>query len=243
MPPWVMRFIKAVGKGINDFDMIRDKEDVLIAVSGGKDSLALAMALSIRRKWLPINYNLHAIMIDWTEHPIDPSYKPLLVQYFKDLDINFEIVEQSQFPTSFKDDFNCYLCARNRRRILFDIAAQRNFRLVAMGHHLDDLVETSMMNLFFRGDFSTMNPVQEFFDGKLYVIRPMIEIHEQVLKRLAQTYDIPVIKPVCPYDQTNIRADLKPIVNQLVKMDKFTREHVFKAHDLKCSIKRYRYIT
>ncbi|MCF0262683.1 MAG: adenine nucleotide alpha hydrolase, partial [Sphaerochaetaceae bacterium] len=147
MPPWVMRFIKAVGKGINDFDMIRDKEDVLIAVSGGKDSLALAMALSIRRKWLPINYNLHAIMIDWTEHPIDPSYKPLLVQYFKDLDINFEIVEQSQFPTSFKDDFNCYLCARNRRRILFDIAAQRNFRLVAMGHHLDDLVETSMMNL------------------------------------------------------------------------------------------------
>ena len=65
MCPWVMRFIKDVGKGINDFDMIRDGEDILLAVSGGKDSLALAMALSVRRKWLPITYKLHGIMINW----------------------------------------------------------------------------------------------------------------------------------------------------------------------------------
>ena len=58
MSPWVMRFIKDVGKGINDFDMIRDKEKILLAVSGGKDSLALALALSLRRKWLPITYSL-----------------------------------------------------------------------------------------------------------------------------------------------------------------------------------------
>ena len=67
MQPWVMRFIKSVGKGINDFDMIRDGEDILLGVSGGKDSLALAMALSIRRRWLPIDYKLHAIMINWIE--------------------------------------------------------------------------------------------------------------------------------------------------------------------------------
>ena len=240
MPPWVMRFVKQTGKGINDFDMIRDGETVLIAASGGKDSLALSLALSVRRKWLPIHYNLKAIMIDWTEHPIQNSYVPRLEQYFKDLDIDFEIRHESQFPTSFKDDFNCYLCSRNRRRILFEIAQKENYRLIAMGHHLDDLVETTMMNLFFRGDFATMNPVQEFFDGDLYVIRPMIEVHENTLVRLAQTYDFPVVKPVCPYDQTNIRSSIKPIVKQICHLDRFAREHVMNAHKLDCRIDRDR---
>ena len=236
--PWVMRFIKDVGKGINDFDMIRDGEDILIGVSGGKDSLALAMALSIRRKWLPITYKLHAIMINWIEHPIDESYRPRLKKYFQDLDIDFEIVDEKQFPTTEPENYNCYICARNRRRILFEIANKRGFKQIALGHHIDDLVETTMMNLFFRGDFATMNPIQEFFDGDLYVIRPMIEIHENTIIRLAQTFDLPVIKPVCPYDQTNIRAKLKPIVKELSHMDKFVREHVFEAHKLDCRIKR-----
>ncbi len=238
MQPWVMRFIKDVGKGINDFDMIRDKESILIGVSGGKDSLALAMALSIRRRWLPITYDLHAVMINWIEHPIEESFKGRLREYFSDLDIDFEIIDEPQFPTTAPEDYNCYICARNRRRILFEIANQRGFRQIAMGHHLDDLVETTMMNLFFRGDFATMNPVQEFFDGDLYVIRPMIEIHENTLLRLAQTFDFPVVKPVCPYDQTNIRSQLKPIVRELSHMDRFVREHVFEAHKLNCRIKR-----
>ena len=238
MSPWVMRFIKDVGKGINDFDMIRDGEDILLAVSGGKDSLALAMALSVRRKWLPITYKLHGIMINWIEHPIEESYRPRLQKYFADLDIDFEIIDEPQFPTTKPEDYNCYICARNRRRILFEIANRRGFRQISMGHHLDDLVETSMMNLFFRGEFATMNPIQEFFEGDLYVIRPMIEIHENTLIRLAQTYDLPVIKPVCPYDQTNIRSRIKPLVKELAHMDRFAREHVMQAHNLDCRIKR-----
>ena len=238
MMPWVMRFIKDVGKGINDFDMIRDKEDILIGASGGKDSLALAMALSVRRKWLPINYSLHAVMINWIEHPIEESYRERLRQYFEDLEIDFEIIDEPQFPSVEPEGYNCYICSRNRRRLLFEIANKRGFRQIALGHHLDDLVETTMMNLFFRGDFATMNPVQEFFEGDLYVIRPMIEIHESTLIRLARTFDLPVVKPVCPYDQTNIRSQLKPLVKELSHMDRFVREHVFSAHNLSCRINR-----
>ena len=65
MPPWVMRFIKGAGKAINRYRMIQGGDDVLIAASGGKDSLALALALSVRRKWLPVSYNLRALMINW----------------------------------------------------------------------------------------------------------------------------------------------------------------------------------
>lgn len=238
MQPWVMRFIKDVGKGINDFDMIRDGEKILLGISGGKDSLALAMALSVRRKWLPITYSLHGVMINWLEHPIPRTSGERLHQYFRDLDIEFEIIDESQFPSLQPDDYNCYICARNRRRLLFEIANKRGFRQIAMGHHLDDLMETTMMNLFFRGDFATMNPVQEFFSGEFYVIRPMIEVHENTLIRLAQTYDFPVVKPVCPYEQTNIRSQLKPLVREICHMDRFAREHVFSAHKLDCRIKR-----
>ncbi len=239
MDPWVMRFIKQTGKGINDFDMIREGETVLLAVSGGKDSLAMALALSQRLKWLPIRYKLKALMINWIEHPIPEEYRGRLQQYFEDLGIDFEIKDEKQFPTSFDGEFNCYLCARNRRRILFTLAQETGIRLIAMGHHLDDLVETTIMNLFFRSEFAPMNPVQEFFEGKLYVIRPMIEVHESATRRLAEVYDLPVIKPVCPYDQTNIRALIKPIVKDIVKLDKLAREHVFNAHDFsECRIRR-----
>ena len=230
IPPWVMRFIKLTGKGINDFNMIKGGDRVLIAASGGKDSLALALALSIRRKWLPVRYELEAMMINWIEHPIPEEYRAFLAEYFEALDIKLTIVDEHQFPESFKGNFNCYLCSRNRRRILFEYADRNGIGKIAMGHHLDDLVETSMMNLCFRANFSTMQPVQEFFKGKLHIIRPMIEVHESVTRRLAETYNLPTVKPVCPYDQTNVRASLKPIIGQLCHIDKLTREHIFNAH-------------
>ncbi len=236
IPPWVMRFVKASGKAINRYGMIKEGDEVLLAVSGGKDSLALALALSLRLRWLPVKYKLRALMINWIEHPIDDEHKAMLREYFETLGIEFEIMDENQFPSSFKGEFNCYLCSRNRRRILFEYADKNDVKLIAMGHHLDDLVETTMMNLCFRASFATMLPVQEFFDGKLHIIRPLIEVHESVTKRLAEVYDLPVIKPVCPYDQTNIRARLKPVISELSHIDKLTREHIYNAHHFDLSL-------
>lgn len=238
IPPWVRRYIKQTGKTINKFDMIKDKETILLSVSGGKDSLALALALSLRKKWLPIDYDLKAIMINWIEHPISEDAKINLYNYFNDLDIDFTIFDEPQYPESFNGEFNCYLCSRNRRRILFNYAQKSNIKIIALGHHLDDLVETTLINTCFRGNFSTMLPVQEFFDHTLFLIRPMIEVHENVLKRLVEKYDLPVVKPVCPYDKTNIRSKLKPIVSSLCHIDKLTREHIFKAHNFSDKIQR-----
>ncbi len=230
MPPWVMRFIKHTGKAINTYSMIREGDRVLLSVSGGKDSLALALALSLRRKWMPVTYEMEAVMINWIEHPIAEAYRQKLEQYFSDLDIAFTIKDEHQYPSSFKGVFNCYLCSRNRRRILFEECKKRDISIVAMGHHLDDLVETSMMNLCFRGNFSTMQPVQPFFGGKIQMIRPMIEIHEERIEQVAAHYNLPVVKPVCPFDQSNIRSQLKPLVKQLIQIDSFTREHIYHAH-------------
>lgn len=238
IPPWVRRFFKKTGKAINTYDMIAEGDRVLLGISGGKDSLALALALSLRRKWLPIDYTLEAVHINWKEYPVPPQKVKELSRFFELLDISFTSLDAHMFHESYNKDFNCYFCSRNRRRILFEYAAQRDIKYIALGHHLDDLVETSLINLCFRADFSTMQPVQPFFEGKLYVIRPMIEVREQVISRLVQQYDLPVVKPVCPYDTTNIRSKMKPVIRELSHIDKLTREHIYKAHQLSSRIPR-----
>lgn len=238
IPPWVMRFIKLTGKAINKHEMIRSGDSVLLSVSGGKDSLALALALSIRLRWLPIAYSMRAVMINWIEHPIGTDSRELLLEYFEALGIPLTILDEPQYPDSFKGEFNCYLCSRNRRRILFEYAAEHGCELIAMGHHLDDLVETTLLNLASRANFSTMLPVQEFFKGKLHIIRPMIEVHEQTTRRLAEVYRLPAVKPVCPHDQTNIRSRLKPIVRELAHIDRDAREHIYNSHGFTYRIPR-----
>lgn len=238
IPPWVMRFIKLTGKAINRHEMIKAGDSVLLSVSGGKDSLALALALSLRLKWLPVSYGMEAVMIDWQEHPIGPSAQQRLHEYFEALGIGLTILEEEQYPQSFKGEFNCYLCSRNRRRILFNYAVEHDCKLIAMGHHLDDLVETTLLNLTGRAKFSTMLPIQEFFKGKLHIVRPMIEVHEHTTRRLSEVYQLPSVKPVCPYDQTNIRSKLKPIVQELVRLDRDAREHIYNAHAFSYRIPR-----
>jgi tRNA 2-thiocytidine biosynthesis protein TtcA len=229
IPPWVRRFVKQTGRGINHHAMIRENDSVLISVSGGKDSLALSLALALRKRWLPIDYQLKALHIDWAEYPIPDDKLAELKEFFRALNIPFESTRAHMFSTSFNGQFNCYLCSRNRRRILFEYAREQDIEIIAMGHHLDDIVETTLINLCFRAKFESMQPVQEFFEGKLHVIRPMCEVREARVEKLAREVRMPVAKAPCPYDKTNIRSQIKPIVSQLNALDCYTREHIYDA--------------
>jgi len=229
IPPWVRRFVKYTGRGINHHSMIRENDSVLISVSGGKDSLALSLALALRKRWLPIDYQLKALHIDWAEYPIPTDKMEALQEFFRELKIPFETTSAHMFASGFKGKFNCYLCSRNRRRILFEYARDHNISLIAMGHHMDDIVETTLINLCFRAKFESMKPVQEFFEGKLHVIRPMCEVRESKIEKIAREVRMPVAKAPCPYDKTNIRSQLKPIVSKLSSLDRYTREHIYDA--------------
>jgi len=233
MPPWIRRFVKQTGKGINSFKMIEDGDKVLLGISGGKDSLALALALSLRLKWLPISYELKAIMINWREYAINEEETNKLKLFFNILNIPFEIIQANMFPDSFNNTFNCYLCSRNRRRILFEYAEKNSITKIALGHHLDDFTETTIMNLCFRANFSTMKPVQDFFKGKIYIIRPMCEVRESTIQKLVRECELPVSIFNCPHKDTNLRSKIKPIIKQLSHIDKLTREHIFNAHNFK----------
>lgn len=229
IPPYLMRFFKGVGKTINRYSMIKANDRVLLGISGGKDSLSLSLALAIRKKWLPISYDLEAVMINWIEHPITDESRALLYDFFGALEIPFTIVDENMFSPGFNGEFNCYLCSRNRRRILFSIAEERGIRNIALGHHIDDQIETTIMNLALRGRFESMRAVQDFFDGKVRIIRPLIETEESTIARISERLSLPVVKAVCPFDQVNIRSKIKPIVKSLSLLDKNAKEHLYEA--------------
>jgi tRNA 2-thiocytidine biosynthesis protein TtcA len=225
----VTRFIKHVGRGINRFNMIGDKDRILIGASGGKDSLCLALSLSQRKKWVPISYDLHALLIDWKEYPLSAEEKDKLLAFFKTLDIPLSIVSAQMIHEVPKKGFNCYICSRNRKRILFSEAEKLGISKIALGHSLDDIIETTLMNLFFRGEFSTMMPVQEFFKGKMKIIRPMCEVYEKEIIKITKILDLPVVSVDCPNKETNQRIHMKSIISGLIRINKDVRDNIYRA--------------
>ena len=224
-----MRFVKQAGRGINRFSMVGDGERILLGISGGKDSLALALALRLRLKWIPINYRLEAVLIDWKEYPLSCLQKQRLVDLFSTLEIPLDIISVTMFPHSFQGRFDCYLCSRNRKRILFEEARQRSISKIALGHHMDDIIETTLMNICLHGNIATMVPYQEFFTGELAIIRPLCEVKERMIDNISGFLDLPVCKVDCPFDKSNVRVHFKPFIKQLSRINKRVRENIYAA--------------
>ncbi len=222
-------FTKHVGRGINKFNMIENGETILIAISGGKDSLALTAALSERMRWVPIKYSLVAMQIEWREFPLRDEEREAIDRYFAGLKIPLYRVRAKIFPDNYDKGFNCYICSRNRKRIIFKEAERFGIKKIALGHHLDDIVETTLINLFFRGEFSTMMPVQDFFNGKMKIIRPMCEVREKEIERIATMLRLPVVPVRCPKMGVNERNFIKRIIKEIEQRNKRVKENIYQA--------------
>ncbi|MFW6364335.1 MAG: tRNA 2-thiocytidine biosynthesis TtcA family protein [Spirochaeta sp.] len=225
----VQRYVKQVGKGINYYNLVEGGDRVLLGISGGKDSLSMAYALASRRKWLPVRYDLQAVMVQWREHPIPEAELSRLDAFFESIEVPFRRIPMTMRPPSFKGKFNCYLCARNRKRVLFDLAREENWNKIAFGHHMDDIVETILMNMVVQGRFATMNPDQEFFDGAVRVIRPLCQVRESMVRRAAGVLDLPIVSIDCPLKEVNLRKDVKRIVGELSDVHRYARENIIRS--------------
>jgi tRNA 2-thiocytidine biosynthesis protein TtcA len=224
-------FAKQVGRGIHRFEMIAPGERVLIGVSGGRDSLALCLALAERLRWLPreVHYECQGLCIDWREYPAKPEELERLVGFLDSLGIPCRVIQAGIYPLTYEKAFNCYICSRNRKRILFREAERLGIRTIALGHHRDDVIETTLMNLFFRGEFATMMPVQQFFAGRMRIIRPMCEVDERAVLRLMRVVELPVFESDCPLHRENQRRLFKDIIRQASRVNRQVRNNLYRA--------------
>ena len=227
---YVVKEIKRLtGKAIHTMDMIRDGDHVMVAVSGGKDSLSLLWLLKERIKRVPIDYRLTAVHVD---PGFGANSAEQMTSFFSAHDFEFRVIESDIGPKAHgaqNRENPCFLCSRLRRKLLFQTAEEMGCNRMAFGHHKDDLIETFFLNVFYGASISTMVPVQDFFGGKLTVIRPFYLVDEALIGRYAQLMDWPEISLDCPTAGSSKRGEIKNMLKHFYKSNRKIKGNIFHA--------------
>jgi tRNA 2-thiocytidine biosynthesis protein TtcA len=218
-----------VGKAIHHYDMISDGDRILVGVSGGKDSLTLLSILNERLSRIPITYKLFPVYI---EPGFPDSFADALYDYLRVK--NFDLrVEKTDYGIVAHSETNlenpCFLCARLRRKRIFEIADELGCSKIAFGHHKDDIIETFFLNLCYAGNISTMRPLQSFFKGKISIIRPLAYVEEDKIKRFAKKKQFPEFINSCPYGKISKRQEIKEWLDLMYKSNKKIRGNIFRS--------------
>lgn len=224
--PTFQALSKKVGMAAGDYDLIKEGDKILIAVSGGKDSLTMAELLKYRQSFAPVHFELSAVFVDFG---FTKGVSKHLKEFLKELDIPLKIIKAKLQKKKGHAKTNCFWCSWNRRKAIFQLADKIRYNKIALGHHMDDIVETILMNLFYHGQISAMKPKQELFDGKLAVIRPLAYIQEKEIEKLAKTKQRKFPHCNCPNNDTSKRAVIKQLIKQLGKKAPHVKKNIFKS--------------
>lgn len=217
---------KRVGKAITDYDMSSDGDKIAVAVSGGKDSMALLRVLLDRRKFVPIKYEILAVHID-LGYPRSCARE--LEKYFKKAGIDYHIEKVNALRKTKLNDISCFWCSWNRRKALFEVADRFKCTKVALGHHYDDIIQTILLNLFFHGEISAMSPKQSLFGGKIIIVRPLAYVEEYLIKRFVKEEKLPLQECDCPNADTSKRAKVAGIIKDLGKTCPEIKKNIFNS--------------
>lgn len=235
------RIQKNAGKAMMDFSMIEDGDRVMACLSGGKDSYAMLDVLIKTQQRAPINFSIIAVNLD-QKQPGFPEH--ILPEYLKKIGIEYRIVEQDTYSIvkekTPEGKTTCALCSRLRRGILYKTAAEVGATKIALGHHMDDMVETLFLNMFHGARLKSMPAKLISDDKKNIVIRPLAYCREADLAALAKIKGYPIIPcNLCGsqlnLERQNIKAMLanwdkqnpNRIINIFKSMQRITPSHLF----------------
>jgi tRNA 2-thiocytidine biosynthesis protein TtcA len=197
LPKLEKKILRRAGEAIQDYNLIEEGDRILVGLSGGKDSWALLEVLETLRRRAPVKFEVHGFTVD----PGFPAFHP---------DRIAEACDQKGVPHHMIDApidtlirqrpeaLPCIICSRLKRGVLYTFAKEHGFTKIALGHHLDDLLETLLLNLFFEGKLATMPLRLTSDDGMNTVIRPLGTCEEEDLRRYTWLKRYPIVPCGCP---------------------------------------------
>ena len=216
--PLETRLAKKVTKAIAEFNLIQNGDRIMVGLSGGKDSWALLNILDVLRKRAPIAFSLVAVTVDsgydGYRHDLISSTCEHRGWEYRIVHTGIggvieDVLEASETP--------CSLCARLRRGVLYRLAKEVGATKIALGHHMDDFVETLLLNLFFGGSLKAMPARLVSDNGEHVVIRPLVYVTEAEARTYAKAEAFPIISCCCPAcgDLSLQRQRVKRLIAQL----------------------------
>jgi len=227
----MQRLCGLIRKAVQDYEMIAPGDRILVGVSGGKDSIALAVALARVREYLGIPYTVQAITLDPQFGRRDMDTAPL-AELFARCGIGYTVRRTGIGPVVFEyrqEKNPCALCAKMRRGALHTAANELGCNKVALGHHLDDAIETFYMNLWREGRIGCFSPVTYLSRKNVTLIRPMLLATEAEVIRAVHEEQFPVIKSTCPADGHTVRGETKEFVRAMARQDPAFRQKMLHA--------------
>lgn len=216
------RFVKAFAT----YHLLEDDDHVLVALSGGKDSLCLLEMLGKRAKIDHPRFRVEAIHVRMENIAYETS-TAYLEQFCKDLDIPLHIVTTRFEPSDKKPP--CFLCSWYRRKEIFNLAQALGCNKIALGHHQDDLLHTCLMNQFYQGRFDTMPALLRMRKMPLSIIRPLCMVEEADIQRYAELRGYEKQIKLCPYETDSHRDDMRALFEQIQQQNPEARHSLWNA--------------
>lgn len=223
--------IKLFNRGCTRFNLLEDGDKILIALSGGKDSLELVRLLAMRSRIHKPSINVEAahVLMDNIPYETDRSY---ISGFCEEQGIKLHILH-----TRFEEDetarkTHCFLCSWHRRKALLEFARDNGFNKVALGHHMDDIVTTFLMNITFEGSRNTMTPKLQQTHYPVQIIRPLCMVHERLISDAARQFGFERQKTPCPYEHDTQRKSMTDVLRALESLNPEARYSLWKAMGL-----------
>lgn len=218
LPKLEKRILRRAGEAIHAYNLIEAGDRILVGLSGGKDSWALLEVLTLLKKRAPVEFELHAITVD----PGFPGFDPdRIAQACEERGIPHHVLGApiDALVRERPEATPCIICSRLRRGLLYTYAKAHRFTKIALGHHLDDLIETLLLNLFFEGKLAAMPLRLTSDDGANTVIRPLGTCEEEDLRRYSWLKGYPIVPCGCPLCGCSVmesrRKQAKALIAQL----------------------------
>ena len=225
-------------KAIKDYKLVNENDKICVCISGGKDSMLLAKLFEELHKHSNINFEVIYLVMN-------PGYNKvnldLIKHNLKYLNINAEIVNTDIFSvTDNAGGSPCYLCARMRRGALYRLAQERGCNKIALGHHFDDVIETTLLNILNAGSFQTMLPKLHSDNlENMELIRPMYLIREKDIIAWKEACELEFIRCACrmtesienelEHDLNSKRHETKQLIKSLTKYNDNVEKNIFKS--------------
>ncbi len=230
--PLEARLAKHVTRAITEYGLVEHGDRIMVGLSGGKDSWALLQILDVLRQRAPIDFSLIAVNVDsgYKDYKHDVIAETCRARGWE-LRIEHTAIGEVMDDILDAGDTPCSLCARLRRGVLYRLAGEVGATKIALGHHLDDVVETLLLNTFFAGALKAMPARLVSDDGRHVVIRPMVYVQEADARAYTKESALPVIGCCCPAcgDLSLQRQRVKRLIMDLEREHPHVKASMMKA--------------